>query len=207
MNTITVARLVGALRRYFPGARHVVGRLRESGLIAAGAPGRGGARSAQVNTRQAVLVLIALAASVTPIEAPAVARAIADFRLRRIEHPNQRSRHIEGFGSVRFVDVMAAQLDAIRGAVPIFRAIGWRITRFEVRQRPPSCMVFTPVDRPTDRTGREIVRETVIPAMLLREIAELFPRLPPREPETQLERRLTAALGWTGAARPRKPML
>jgi hypothetical protein len=195
MNTITVARLVGALRRYFPGSRHIVGRLRESGLIAPGAPGRGGARSAQVDTRQAVLVLIALAASVTPIEAPAVARAIADFRLRRIEHPNQKIQHIDGLGSVRFIDVMAAQLDAIRGTLPIFRVIGWHITRSEARQRSPSRMVFTPVEQPTDRTGRESVRETVIPAMLLREIAELFPPLPPREPENELERRLASAFG------------
>jgi hypothetical protein len=135
MNTITVARLVGALRRYFPGSRHIVGRLRESGLIAAGAPGRGGARSAQVDTRQAVLVLIALTASVTPIEAPAAALAIADFRLRRIGHPNKKIRYIDGLGSVRLIDVMVAQLDAIRGALPISRVIGWHITRSQARQR------------------------------------------------------------------------
>jgi hypothetical protein len=195
MDTITVARLVGALRRYFPGSRHIVGRLRESGLIAAGAPGRGGARSAQVDTRQAVLVLIALTASVTPIEAPAAARAIADFRLRRIEHPNKKIRDIDGLGSVRLIDVMVAQLDAIRGALPISRVIGWHITRSEARQRSPSRMVFSPVELPSNRNGREIVREMAIPAILLSEIAELFPRLPPREPETELERQLAAVLG------------
>jgi hypothetical protein len=56
-------------------------------------------------------------------------------------------------------------------------------------------MVFTPVERPSNRNDREIVRETVIPAILLREIAELFPRLPPREPETKFERQLAAVLG------------
>ena len=84
---------------------------------------------------------------------------------------------------------------AIRGVLPIFRVIGCRISRSEARQRSPSRMVFTPVEQPTDRTGREIVRETVIPAMLLCEIAELFPPLPPREPENELERQLAAAFG------------
>src|SRR5205807_9321745 len=86
--TIPIAALRRGLQGYFAGERlrHVLRRMREAMLLPAGAPGRGGARSAEIDVRQAALILIALAVPADPIEAPAEAGRIGRFGLRAYDH-------------------------------------------------------------------------------------------------------------------------
>jgi hypothetical protein len=194
----TVARLRNALTHYFERELidTVLRRMREAGVIEAGRPGRNGAGSAQIDPRQAALVLIALGSGADPISAPAAAERIGDFRCRAIDHthtsdPNPRREHLDGLSGITFLEFLTGELGLVRGGLPGYEPTGWNIDGHEASQLAPDRLVFGGLPR------NEVVRRiTVIPSRLIRDVAAIFPAREPI-PHDAEQHRLAA---WVVAA-------
>jgi hypothetical protein len=83
MSSTTLVRCRAILADDFPSFDGVARRLREAGLLPAGAGGRDGVGSALLDYRQTVLLLLGLCCGAAPADAPAEAMRIGSFRLLR----------------------------------------------------------------------------------------------------------------------------
>ena len=195
-DTTTIAALREVLAADFPEARTVTRRCREAGLIGSGKAGRGGVGSARVTSRDCRLLLIAASAPGAISAAPAEALRIAGFRLRYLERTRATEPHSLQFidTPMTFIEFLIAQIDGIRGAVPDLDLVGWRISRHQAMQRSPERLVFTGPEMPVypDPRLEPVERSTAIPARLIRDIAALFPALPPADHEPALLAEVTA---------------
>jgi hypothetical protein len=158
----------------FPSFDAAARRLREAGLLPAGSGGRDGVGSAQLDVRQTALLLIALAAPVGPIEAPAEAERIGAFKLLRrdqthIGSPEQRTPFENQ--QIDLLTVMASEIERCdEDHLPSC----WDIAAHGACQAAPDRLVFGPsLDALTDPADC-VIRTTRIPGRLLAEIAELF---------------------------------
>jgi hypothetical protein len=152
----------------------VARRLREAGLLPAGSGGRDGVGSAQLDVRQTALLLIALAAPVGPIEAPAEAERIGAFRLLR----RDRTHVSEPEHRTPFENQTITLLDAL--SIEIERCDAdhlpscWDISSNGVCQVAPDRLVFGPSLNALTDPSDSVIRTTRIPGRLLADIAELF---------------------------------
>ena len=183
-DTIALRRLRAVLEPHFDETKTktVIRRCREAGLLPAGKSGWNGV-SAQVTTKEAALLLIALAAPGAPIDAPAEAERIGDFRLRARDHsasgdPEPRREHLDGLAELTFLVFLAHEIDAARGAVPHYEPASWCIEGHEASQIAPDRLVFVGMPGQPDGLVRRV---TIISASLMRLVVKAYPMLPPGE--------------------------
>lgn len=103
--------------------RTVLLRLREAGLLPEGAAGRGG--SAAINPSHAVLALLALNSGFDPIEAPAAAVALGDYRLSAMFAPYGQASRQPVVSGKPFLAWAIAELS--RAAISRHRLQAWQI--------------------------------------------------------------------------------
>jgi hypothetical protein len=170
----TIARLRTALADDFPGFDAVARRLREGGLLPAGSGGRDGVGSAQLDVRQTALLLIALAAPVGPIEAPAEAERIGAFRLLRRDDTHigyEPKRTPFENQTITLLDVLAHEIERCDDD---HLPSGWDIAAHGACQAAPDRLVFGRSLAELSDPADCVIRTTRIPGRLLADIAELF---------------------------------
>jgi hypothetical protein len=153
--------------------RTVLLRLREQGLLPTGRQGRGG--SAEIAPLYAAIALLVLALDDgDAIAAITRAERVGAFKLVAIDQTGGATatrRPVQG-SNVRLVTAMAGDI-ATAARDPGHHPKGWRGSGDEVVQDAAERLVFRDASMPAGGST-QIIRETVIPGKLVREIGHLF---------------------------------
>jgi hypothetical protein len=205
----TIANLRKLLAPYVPEAEIIdhARQLREAGLIPAGKPGRAGVGSAQLDARQAALLLIALMCRGPTIGIAAEVVRVGGFKLRgRLVYVQEepQGRYFQHYLAMpsppTFLDFIEKAIEAGRGALPEGLpptvVVGQGIAFDEAMAQVPAALgggklVFTPDDPGKPRPA--ITTERAIAGRLIAGVAALFEPVEPEEISPAL-------LAWVGAA-------
>jgi hypothetical protein len=203
----TVARLRKTLAPYFAGVEldTYFRRLREAGVIEAGKPGRNGAGSAILTSRDAAFVLIALCTGVDPISAAAEAARVGGFKLRsRAKWLPETGRWFDYFVSLptppTLLDFVAQSIEACRGALPegptLTFVVGPGYDQAAVQvplKQGGGMLMFSPDEPGTPRPA--VVTARGLGGTVIAEVAALFGPVEQQEIPPALTEWFSAAIG------------